>query len=259
MGQIMRKKTTTEKFFTFDKVALVIGFVVDTITLASILLSLKLKGNSFALPNFINHWLAFSVWVLGFYIYLALLHAYWKKNIVIKQFQETFGGFLIRNLLLEFCSPFLSLLGLVSLITLIWIASFEQGIATVLITILAFGGYIAVITFFVKGMTSTYEVNIDDDRKQKIDESWEFVKKRIKSKLSRKQWISFIDLEDIAILWDIDVDDMVYALAKYASENPMGTTFGEIYRREDNEMISGDYSVLINLKNIDHEKYYYTG
>jgi hypothetical protein len=256
MGQPKLKKIATEKFFTF---ALVIGFVVDTITLISILLSLRLNNGIFVLPTFINHWLAFSVWVLGFYLYLALLHSYWQKNVVSKNFQQTLGGFLIRNLILEFCSPFLSLLGLVSLITLVWIASFEQGIATVLIVILVFGGYITFITFFVKGMTSTHEVKIDDDLKQKIDGNWEFVKKRIKNKLSRKQWISFLDLEDIAILWNIDVDDMVYALAKYASENPTGTTLGKIHLREDGETISGDCSVLVNIKNFNHEKYYYTG
>lgn len=111
----------------------------------------------------------------------------------------------------------------------------------------------------VRGMTSIGEVNIDQDRKQKIDENWEFVKKRIKSKLSRKQWISFLDMEDIAILWNMDVDDMVYALAKYASENPTGTTFGEIHSQEDGEKVSGDYSVLVNIKNFNHKKYYHTG
>jgi len=255
MNELRKKKTTLEKFFTFDKIALMIGFIVDTITLISILLSFQLSNGDLFLPTFVTPWFALGLWALGEYIYLSLLHSYWQKNIDGKSLQPTFGGFLINDLVLGFHNPVLSFLGLISAIVLIWIAFYEPVIA-----ILA--GVLGVFVFtaiFAQFMVSTTSLKISSKGKQKINANWEYIKKRIKERLSRKQWVSYLDLDDIATLWDIEIDDMVYALAKYATENPSSSTFGEVFRREDQELASGTYSVLINLKNINRENYYYTG
>lgn len=250
-----RQKIPMGKFFAFDKIALVIGFIVDTITLTSILLSIRLTNGSFVLPHFITPWLALSLWVLGEYIYLALLHSYWQKNINTKNLQPSFSKFLTKDLIQNFHNPFLSFLGLVSLITLIWIASFDTTIAGLLTGL----GFIVGLFWFIHIITTSSDVKVSEFQKKQIDTNWEFLKKLIKSKLAKKQWLSVSDLEDIALLWEANGDDMAFILAKYASENPNGFSFGEVYRSEDDVKVSGPYMALINIRNLDQSKYYYSG
>lgn len=257
MGQQDKRKINLGKFFVFDKVALIIGFIVDTVTLVSILISLRLSSGNFVLPHFVTPWTAFGIWILGEYIYLAILYSYWEKNCEDQRLKPTFFKFLTSNIILGFQNPFLSFLGLVSLLILIWIAYSEHSMS--IASIVGVAGFIFAISAFIDILVNSMSVKIDDKQRKKIDENWNYLRRKIREKLARKQWLSFVDLEDVAVLWNIDLDDMVYALAKYGAENTPGVAFGDVYRREDDEKVNGDYSVLISIENINDEKYYYTG
>jgi len=63
------KKSFPKKFFQFDQIARIIGFIVDVITLLSILFALKL--NRIDLPSFITPGLALGIWFIASYTYLA--------------------------------------------------------------------------------------------------------------------------------------------------------------------------------------------
>jgi hypothetical protein len=62
-------KSAVKRFLQFDKFALILGFVVDSITLVSILLAVSLSG-TVALASFITPVLAFAIWLLAVYTYV---------------------------------------------------------------------------------------------------------------------------------------------------------------------------------------------
>jgi len=115
-------KTTTRKFFQFDKLALVLGFVVDSITLTSILLAISLPGGSFTLATFITPGLAFAIWLLMLYTYFAYLHYYWEKNLTEQNLADKFSLFLVNDLLFQFRKPLLLFPAIILIIALFWIA-----------------------------------------------------------------------------------------------------------------------------------------
>jgi len=65
----MKKKGMLRSFLKFDTFALIVGFIVDIITLVSIVLSLQIPEIRNNLPNFITPGFAFGLWVLALYIY----------------------------------------------------------------------------------------------------------------------------------------------------------------------------------------------
>jgi len=95
-------------FFKFDSLALLIGFIVDLITLSTILLSFlgfRVKGLHLVVsPSF-----AFALWVLSAYTYLAFLHTFWEKHLHEKQYADKFSVFLIDEVFVHFREPWLLL------------------------------------------------------------------------------------------------------------------------------------------------------
>ena len=245
-------KSTIKKFLQFDKFALILGFVVDSITLVSILLAVSLSG-TVGLASFITPVLAFVIWLLAVYTYVAYLHHHWETNLV-QGLEDKFSMFLVNDLLLRFRKPLLLFPAVVSVITLLWIAASADKSGSLVITL----GMACFLGFaFLLAHRMTYgSTTSDGELKHKIEDKWSHLKKRIKVELSRKQWVSPYDLSDFAEVWGVPLKAMAYALAKYAVEYPNQTKYGRVYRLEDDQPVSGLENVLVNLENFEYDKYY---
>ncbi len=118
-------KSTLKRVLQFENIATVLGFIVDTITLASIILALN-SQNASSLPPIITPGLALGIWCLAAYTYIALLHSYWEKQMSVKGYSDTFGMFLLNDLMLRFRNPFALLPAVVLIITLLGIAGADK-------------------------------------------------------------------------------------------------------------------------------------
>ena len=165
----------------------------------------------------------------------------------------------MTDLLFHFKKPILLFPLLVLVILLFWIAfaiDGSGGLAGGLGVLLFIIGF---VTFFAVGMeVETSEESVTKEEKETVDKNWEFLRGRIKLKLTRNQWLNDSDLGEIAEIWEISLNAMNYALAKYAFESPKEVEYGYVYRKKDNELISGRNPVLINLESIDEKHYWYS-
>jgi len=250
-------KPLLKRVFQFERIATIIGFVVDTITLISILLALNLENKSLTLPNIVTPGLAYGLWFITCYTYLAYLHYWWEKNRLEKGYHEKFSTFLLADLILRFRSP-LALFPAFALI-IILIALLVSNLA-VLVPVSLFIG-LPLATVFIVKIGSTIDALRDEERKNKskqlIDKNWISLKKRIKQELENKQWIDSGDLSDIAQVWEIGYMELGYAFAKYVFENATVARYAYVCGRSDKTCVSGGWRVLINLQNLDQDIYYY--
>jgi hypothetical protein len=90
-----------------------------------------------------------------------------------------------------------------------------------------------------------------------LTENWRLVEKEIRLKLSRQLWMDKYDLEKFRIMWGITENDINHILAKFAIENSATTEYGVVYSQDDGKRISGNDYVLIDIKNLPKDKYYY--
>jgi hypothetical protein len=246
------------KVFQFDRVATIVGFTVDCITIISILLALKIDSEiNIYLPRFITPELAFGIWVIATYTYFAFLHAHWEKNRSEKNYEETFGKFVVKDLIWHFHRPMMLFPLLVLLIILVWIVASSQ---TLLIVagVIGFILFISIFTYAaMEAGTPISNKEIDKETKIVIDKNWDYLKKRIKIELTGYQWLDINRLTDVADLLEIDVSAISYAFARYAFENPSRVKYGYVYQRSDYEKVTGIERVLVNIEELDDEEYYF--
>jgi len=221
-------------------------------------LAIDLAGQGIKLPPFITPGLAFVVWVLGAYTYCAFLHTHWEKNREGKTYSADFGRFLTQDLISRFRNPPILFPALVFVLSFFWILYLADS------SRMLFGTGVFVllagVLWLVYEVSSIAEQGPSKKFKQSVDKDWEFFEKQLDSKLSRRQWIDFLDLEDIAKVWDapIDrIDDMSYVLAKYAVEHLDTVAYAHVFRRDTEDCVSGQEKVLVNLERLDREKYYF--
>jgi len=251
MSKAKSGKTRTKQVLSFDKLALILGFIVDSITLASILLAIDFKGSGFALPNFITPGLASVVWLLAVYTYLAFLHSYWSSHKAEEDLAETFAGFLGRDLILRFRSPWLLFPGFVSVVSLGWIM-YSASHALLYIAVA-----VGVLTLFFGWWLYRFDdagTRVSRKVKNRVEKEWSYLEKQIQHRLAGAQCVSYHDLQDIAEVWGVHPKGMSYALAKYAAEHPDTTRYGLLLRRDTGKLV-GPYHVLVNLQSIDRDRY----
>lgn len=251
-------------FFKFDKIALIIGFIADSIAIAAILFSLQTVDIKKNLPNFINPGFAFSLWVITLYIYLAYLHYYWEKNKEIQELSNTFFTFLLDNLL-GFFKPILLFPGLILLIFIFWIVFFVDGpsfstFGPVLFVAIGIVFIIKIIRIFA--MVDFDDEKIDKDFRELVIARWKFLSKYINSLLENQQWVDTDDLSPISLDWGYSDYQMQYILSQYALKHPETTKYGVLIvrktKKEDPYLLKGGEKVLINLESLDRSKYSYT-
>src|ERR1700752_3730925 len=197
--------------FKFDRIALVIGFVVDTITLVSIILAIKISEISIKLPAYISPGLAFSIWLLAIYTYFGLLHRFWENN---EEFSSnSFSYFVFRRLIFGFQKPIMLFPGFILIILLFWIALAvdDNGTTAGVLGVFLFVAFM--MSAFVMAMAAgeTDDEIVTEEHKSKVDESWKFLDERIAQKLTRHQWLTIFDLNEIAKLWGIPTSAMNHA------------------------------------------------
>lgn len=247
-----------KKFLKFDKVASIIGFVVDTITIISILFTLRLpKSEDVSIPTFITPWLALGIWFISFYVYLSILHSYWEKHQEKMNYHLRFHKFLMLNLTIQFRQPFLLLPGIVLFILLLFIIFQESLIAL---------GIIFVIVLIVSAITyiTTYGFEMEETKEEtennwimiKINDEWDQLEKRITLELGRNRWIDPYDLADIARIWQIRIEHLDFAMAKYATQHPDKSKYGFVCESGTGKVISGQKPVLINMVDFPTNKFY---
>ena len=260
------KKSPVTKFFQFDPIARIIGFVVDVITLLSLLFAIRL--NSVDLPSFITPALALGIWCIASYTYLAYLHRYWEMKMLEKQFHRRFGTFLVGDLVLHFRSPFVLLPAFVLIIILVAILASNPttislsvilGVVLVPLLLILGGGYVLRVRAELEEEENESKNEKERNRARSfVDENWTSLRKRIKQELETKQWIDARSLSDIAMVQGIDDSALTYGLAKYATENAITVKYGYVRRRTDNRVVSGYQKVLIYLQNLNHDNYFYS-
>jgi len=259
-----KKESKSATFFKFDSIALIIGFIVDTIALASIVLSLQLPEIRENLPNFISPGFAFGLWVLAVYIYFAYLHAVWEKTQSEKNYSEKFSLFLADDLLFSFRNPPLLFPAIVAFVSLFWVASTES-------TGVFLGAVIAILVMFgiplLIGLNSYVSDNrqetkkdsgIPEEFKEKINLEWKFLSSQINEILAKQMWVDSEDLGTIATIWEVPENYMNYVLAHFAVKNSRKTKFGYLYSRENDYPVNYGQKVLINLETLNRDKFYYT-
>ena len=256
MSKAKSGKTRIKRAPSFDKLALILGFIVDSITLASILLAIDFKGSQLALPNFITPGLAFVVWLLAVYTYIAFLHSYWSSHKAEKDLAETFAGFLGGDLILRFRSPWLLFPGLVSVVSLGWIIFtanpdlLDCALAAMVLLLLA-SGVLAwkSLRLFLADTSGT-------GFKNRVENEWSFLEEQIQHRLAERPLVTYLDLEEIAEVWGVDCEKMGYVLAKYAVEHPDTTRYSLLRRRDTGESVSS-VRLLINLQSMNRDEYFW--
>lgn len=240
-----------EKVFRFDKFALLLGFIVDSITLGSILLALQSGVNLYT--GLITPTLAIVVWSLAAYIYFAYLHHYWEGNQEARYLADSFGVFLVYDLIFTFRFPLLLFPGVILFIFMVWIA-FVADKSYFLAVPLGFGLIFGIAWLFAARDTFADQVS-NSRSKRRVDQNWTELKMGIKGKLSKYQWVGANDFSEWEEVWHISQESVKYALARYALENPAQTEYARVYSIETNKPVVLD-RVLINLQNFRNDKYY---
>lgn len=247
-----KRKQKNSLFFKFDKIALILGFVVDTIAIVSIVLALKISETSIKLPTYISRGLAFTIWLIAGYIYLSFLHKFWENNEAFSK--KPFGYFVFRELIHQFRKPALLFPGFVLIILLFGIVSAVDNNEGMIVIV----GMVLLIILF--GSSDVYRAKtnkeINQGYKDKIDNEWEFLSERIAQKLKRQQWLDVSDLRDVSDVWEIPYSAMSYAFSKYAYDHPKEVEHGYVYHNKDNVLATE--RVLINLDMLNKELYWHS-
>lgn len=249
-----------KKLLGFDKIALILGFVVDTVTLVSILLSISAGNVAPSIRGLISPGFAFVIWLLAVYTYFAFLHSYWDRKKAVEHYSNRFGAFLVNDLLFKFRNPLALFPAFISTITLFWILYLldaSGGLFGASLTVLVLIGIPGLIILHGSMSDNQPEGMTPDKELEKlIEDNWAVLDKKISLELSRKPWVHETDLDDVAVLWGYPVTAMKRVLVRYAIKHPAKATYGRVYKDGDFVPISGSEKVLINFKNLDSSYYY---
>lgn len=83
-----------------------------------------------------------------------------------------------------------------------------------------------------------------------VDKEGDSLSKVIERRLADTQWIDCSSLDDFAVLRQVETEDLYYALAKYAAENPDKIRYGVVVNRKAGALVTSD-KVLVNLQNLE--------
>ena len=193
-----KNSSRSKAFFAFERTALVIGFVVDSITIVSILLALVSVDDtsSLSLPTFITPALAWGVWFLAMYTCLALLHGYWERHRHAAGYSKHFRTFLVVDLV-RFRNPIL-LFPLIVLVILLFVIIYITLPETTVIWAIAAGVMIVLTILSVAiGEADVQEGSKSPEMREwmrTIESEWSFFNDRISRMLEGSPWVTEYDL-----------------------------------------------------------------
>lgn len=271
-----KKKNYFREFFSFwgnlsksEKatwIATGLGFIVDTIAILQIISFNQSKENT--TPFYASPELAFGIWIIAGFSYLAFLHAYWENNKQSCGFSSTFTNFLYKDLLLGFKRPSLLFPGVILILLLFAISTSEtSGFLTTMLSVSTLMGLI----FLFMAKSDPYALGLTDDKnsskelsqnfKDEVENDWDFWAKRLNIELSRNFWITTSELEDITIAKGFEIHQIQYILALFAFKYPNKAKYGTVWSRNDGQG-SDDKKVvsnaLIDLESFNFDKYYFS-
>jgi hypothetical protein len=263
-----KKETKSSSFLRFDTIALILGFIVDAITIVSIVLAIQIPEVTKNLPNFISPGLAFALWVLAVYVYFGFLRSVWDKHQAEKKFSDKFSLFLADDLLFSFRYPALLFPAVVALVILFWIASTDSSamFLAFVVFVLLFGGipflmwlrqYVTDSKTVVKKAELKQENTIPQEFKERVSKEWRFLSSQINELLAQQTYVDCDDLVAISTVWEVPPDYMNYVLVQFAIKNPRKTKFASLNSRRYDYSVNGGEKVLINLETIDESPYYH--
>ena len=252
-------------FESFAMVATILGFIVDSIAIVTILIATSLDEET---PAFISPDLALGILVLAAFSYFGWLHSYWLEN--REKYNAYFSLFVIRDLMLDFQSPkhLFPLATLIVMFGLITFPTVGRNEASLLGAIGFFGGigiFLGIIALVIYKVSEVEEKSTKSKGKDKqekyntfksvVDENWEFWEKRIEIELRDVLWISKYSFQDLMITEEITGEGINYILAKYAKLHRDKTEYGSVFSREDDDFYRRD--VLKNLELFALQDKYY--
>lgn len=237
----------------------VLAVVADIIAIISVLSFDKTNLNQAGLGIYLTPTLALVICFVSIFTYAGILQRFWHANRENKKFEATFLKFVTQNLFREFREPFWLLPGFILFVLLIWalvelITSTAWLLALVLVIVI-FGGALG-FSFYI----SNIEVSSKPENviRKDVDDNWEKWDKLLQAKLARKTWITTHDLAEQSKLLGVEPEYLAYALSKYAIEHPRQTTYGFVYEKKTGELMTPT-RVLISLKNLPRDKFYFSG
>jgi hypothetical protein len=200
---------------SFGATATIIGFIVDSVTLLSILLNLTA---GFTTSIFANAWIGFFIAILAFVSYFGYLHTFWENNLQKQSLKSRFFSFLSEDLILDFRYPFL-ILPIIALIALATWLIFVEPFLLIPSFILLFILFVVMLIRVTRSKPS-----FPPTTKAIIENNWDMIEKRIITDLGR--FTEFVlgvqaeDFKDLAVMLDIEPKDIDYALIKFAMLHP---------------------------------------
>lgn len=208
---------------------------------------------------------AFVMWLLASYSILAWLHSFYERNKAEKRFLPRFWMFLVDDIIFRFRFPLRSFFLFVLGILLIWIVGYTDYYfdAKNQILILVLMALTFVIGFLIYWYYSALKESIDLERdgiefQEHMEKEWSSVEERISKLLAeRYQWLEFSNFKDLALTWGIDPLLFILAFARYAAKHSDETVYAHLYEKKWGYKPYIDHPVLISLKNLDTEKYFY--
>jgi len=251
---------TSKGIFKFNNIARIIGFIVDIITLVSILFTVKLSDQGISIPTFITPWFALGLWIISIYLYFAFLRTHWGKNKKEKGDKYKFVLYLWQNLIMGFQKPFILLPLLILYLLGFWIFySIESVLGVIIFIFIQFFIVLTLITYVESKKYTLLGVDYEPTEEQKalIEENWSLIKKIIKTKLPEFMWLSEDQFKEIFLISNITQESMKYAFAKFVVENPQSTAYGDVWAKDGPGLIPTESDVLINLDIFNFEDYYY--
>lgn len=251
-GNLVNAKDFTAMFLR------ILAIVADVVGIVSFLLLFRADNNQVSLGIQIAPFLALGIWVISAFTYLGFVQRFWQVNQQARQFQTSFGRFLQYDLIRRFREPFLLLPAVILIILFIWmtaeiILTYPQILVILSIIAILVAG-IGLIIAIANGLN---QLTPDGMVRNNVDKKWKKWDRIIQMKLGRKCWIAVTDLADQAEVLGVSIDYLEYALSKYAIEHPKQTTYGVVYYRKNGKPATQS-KVLISLKNLSPDEYFYT-
>lgn len=235
---IAKRKSIFERFAVS---ATFLGFIVDSITMISILFAVSVGGVSvLSVPLTPFH--AVIVWILASFTYMGILHKYWTNNQDKEQLNPDFWLFLSEDLIKGFKNPFLLLPVVFSVVMFVWI----------FVELILFSTFVAIIVtilfilfIMIVAGSASYVEPPEEKVKKSVDNNWKMWDKRIQAEFLTRSWIDTSHLSDMSEVLGVDHTYLKYALANYATRHSRTAKYTTVYRTSDRQSLG---KLLVSTK-----------
>lgn len=244
-------------YVMFDATARIIGFAVDAVAMASLLLAINMGS-----PIVLTPLHALFIWCIAVFTYFSLLQIYWRREVASKS-EKTFrlflGGLPSENLLLLL--P-LVVAAIFAILILGEMSRADRG-ATLLVIYCIAMVYVFLNTDYAY---TTIELIIKARHPEwqsvrkfnaSMDGEWSFWGDLITARLDGRRWVMVESFSDVMVEWDVSPGSIHRLFARYALNHPRSAYYGIVLHEEEGEWRPiSEYRVLVNLELLGDEYRY---